>query len=146
MDDLVCNKASLPFISFSVTLVTNSPLAITSLTHCWRTRICSGGIFLISSTWNLSGPGSLLFEKKGSRKKVPRFSCPPQWVSSYRTNLVRRLCCDESSGIASKKGRNNLSIASGSESMLVGGDRKPCILALCGHFEEYPVSLVDKMF
>ena len=51
-------RASLPVISFSVTLVSGLPSARISLSHSLITRSCSGGIVLISSACILSGPGA----------------------------------------------------------------------------------------
>jgi hypothetical protein len=50
-----------PVMSSSVTFVTVSPVVRISLSHCWITFNCSGGLVLMSSAWNESGPADLLF-------------------------------------------------------------------------------------
>ena len=59
----LCRRDRIPVISSSVTSVTISPVARISLSHCCITFSCSGGIVLMSSAWNESGPGALLFFK-----------------------------------------------------------------------------------
>ncbi len=53
----------MPVMSSSVTFVTISPIVRISLRHYLITVNCSGGIVLMSSAWNESGPGALLFFK-----------------------------------------------------------------------------------
>jgi hypothetical protein len=70
------NLHKTPVMSSSVTFVTISPVVRISLSHCWITFNCSGGIVLMSSAWNESGPGVCCSSDSGQQSSA---SLSPWW-------------------------------------------------------------------